>query len=743
MEDKQRVEIQISGVVQGVGFRPTVYKYATELRLSGFVNNTSSGVTIEVQGRSSDVNCFIEQLKNYPPPRSVIDSFDYRNIEVKHGRNVFEIVASAASGDKTARISADLNVCLDCLDDIRDKNGRRYRYPFTNCTNCGPRYSIINDRPYDRRKTSMKDFRMCSECQAEYDDPLNRRFHAQPNACSKCGPSMYVLGRDNVHEPLNFMCDQIKEGAVLALKGVGGFNIVCDPFNHETLLRLRASKRRPHQSFALMMKDISTVERYCRLDACEREALLGPEAPIVLLRKNSSALDTVSPDNNYLGVMLPYTPMHHLIMDAHDVLVMTSANLRDEPIAINDEEVLPLQKNGVVDFIVGHNRPIVNRTDDSIIQFVNGRRQVIRRGRGLVPTPYIVGFDVDSSILALGSNMKNTFTVARGKQFFVSSHIGELTDARSYKFQQQSIQSFSKILDIAPQVIRCDAHPGFENYDEGHHRIYHHHAHALSCMGENQLLGERVLAVVCDGIGFGDDGNVWGFEFLEIEQNWSYSKRRGHLRYFPLPGGDKAQREIVRTAISLLSDIGGVDLFCDPKSEKIKQIVNNRQFSPLCSSLGRLFDGVAAILKVTTECEYDARGAIQLQAEAEKYIELGGDRVVDWYPVEVSSENGIFILEYQPMIRALCNDLKCRRPVGELAYKFHLWVVDAIWKMIELLNYNKVVFSGGCFQNRLLMTLIMQRGFESEINIYFNWEVPTNDAGISFGQALIKESACV
>lgn len=489
-----RVRIEISGVVQGVGFRPAVYRYALKNCITGFVFNSSRGVSIEAQGQRKNIHSFVIQLSEQPPAASVIDSFiTEKLIDVKDEKS-FNIYSSPnREGEKTAEISPDLATCRDCIDDIFDINNNRFNYPFTNCTNCGPRFTIIYDRPYDRHYTSMDKFTMCRECDDEYTNPGDRRFHAQPNGCARCGPELELIFKDkSVHSSGYLLTKAVKlltEGKVAAIKGLGGFHFACDPFNRSTVQRLRTIKNRPDKAFALMMSSVNDINKYCFVSEFEKEALLSAAAPIVLLRKKNKNLDFLSPDNNYLGVMLPFSPLHHLILREIPVLIMTSANLRDEPLAYKNSEVTAFLENNTIDFALIHNREIIHRCDDSIVQFFGDIRQFIRRSRGYVPQAITITGEAKPPSLSLGGNKKNTFALTRGKKIFLSQHIGDLTDFRNYSYQKEQISEFSRLHNIQVKQIRCDAHPDYENYKDDALHIFHHHAHMLSVMAEHKLQG--------------------------------------------------------------------------------------------------------------------------------------------------------------------------------------------------------------------------------------------------------------
>jgi len=718
LSELKRIRISIKGIVQGVGFRPTTYRYAQEFNLSGFVMNTAEGVTIEVEGLEQSLNSFLKKLQEHPPKLAKIT-----NIVTEHIAPICEtdflIITSKDIGNKETEISPDICVCEDCVKDIFDPKNRRYLYPFTNCTNCGPRFSIIKDRPYDRAKTSMLGFKMCPDCEKEYNDPNNRRFHAQPNACPKCGPELILLNAKGVFSlgnlALNNLIDKIKKGGICAIKGIGGFNIACDPNNKETVRRLRKLKDRPSKSFAMMMKDIETVKRVCIVSKAEELLLLSHAAPVVIMRKKDHVLDHISPDNNYYGVMLPYTPLHKILFNSFDTLIMTSANKRDEPIVINDEEINDLLDVGFFDFALTNNREIVNRCDDSIVTVVDNETMLIRRARGYVPTAINVKGAVSTNNLSLGSDLKNTFAIKTGEKVYLSQYIGDLEDDRNYEYQKEEIDIFTKLLNFKVSDINTDAHPLYQNNEKSYKKIYHHHAHAISAMAEHGLLGEKVLAIVCDGTGYGTDGNIWGFEFLDIYNDYRKFDRAAHLKYFYLPGGEKAVIEIDRIARVLMKEEVSISINC-----------------PKTSSLGRLFDGVTSICGLLHKVSYEAKAAILLQQRAENFNKTRFTNPkyrVLWIADE---------LDFDPMIQGMQDDIKDSVSIEEIAYKFHIWVVDAIIEFIKDRPVEeKIVFSGGCFQNILLCKLLKQKLIDNGFKkVYFNNIVPTNDGAISFGQAM-------
>ncbi|MDA3812497.1 MAG: carbamoyltransferase HypF [Spirochaetaceae bacterium] len=731
----KRLAIEISGIVQGVGFRPTVYKYALECKLTGLIKNTISGVYIEIQGADDNIHNFITQLHNNPPKSAVINSFetDYLSNKMNEGR--FEILFSEnTGGSKSAGISPDLATCSDCVDEIFKKDNRRNFYAFTNCTNCGPRFTIIKDRPYDRKYTSMSIFPLCKSCENEYNDPLNRRFHAQPNACADCGPELLLLSGEKQKgnsDPIRRTAEALIQGKIALIKGLGGFHISCDPFNNETLSRLRINKDRPNKSFALMMKDIDQIKKFCIVSSEEKKALTGSQAPIVLLKKKDATLDHISPDNNYLGVMLPFTPIHHLLMSHIPLLIMTSANKRDEPLIINNLEAEKLLEERFVDLVLTHNREIFHRCDDSIIQFSGENRQFIRRSRGFVPNPIIYGSKKSTPSLSLGANIKNTFALRKGDRIFLSQHMGDLMDYRNFIFQHDEIKDFALLLDIQPDEIICDAHKGYENYRDDALHVYHHHAHMLSVIAEYDLKEPDVIGVICDGTGYGTDGSIWGFEFLTNSLNNKNFDRLAHLEYFPLPGGEKAIGEIDRIAIALTKAEDHLP-FPEERIKQIRDLIRTGLNSPLTSSLGRLFDGIAALTGLISKIEYEARGAILLQKEAELILNKPKNR----YTTQIIHDKNLLNISYKLLIKEILIDMDSGISIGIISWKFHKWISDSIISVLRNFTSKKVILSGGCFQNLLLTEMVTEALIKNKYKFYLNKSVPSNDGGIALGQAI-------
>ncbi|MDA3863388.1 MAG: carbamoyltransferase HypF [Deltaproteobacteria bacterium] len=754
---KKRNRIKIQGVVQGVGFRPTVYKYALEHSLVGFVLNSAQGVFIEIEGKEKDLDNFLDKLQKHPPPLSRITTFEVDNIPVA-GSERF-IIKTSEEGDnlnKEVAVSPDIAICDACAQEISDPQNRRYGYAFTNCTNCGPRFTIIHDRPYDRHLTSMASFTMCKQCTEEYENPLNRRFHAQPNCCADCGPVLTLLGVENCAdlEPQEYFIDEIRQGAIAALKGLGGFNIACDPFSASTVARLRRAKNRPEKALALMAPSVEEIRKYCEVSSREEDLLRSAVAPIVLLKKINSVLDHICPDNNYLGFMLPYTPLHQMILAQTGILVMTSANLKDEPIASTDREVEKLLDLEICDFALSHNRDIVRKCDDSIVMVVRDKVMTLRRSRGIVPTEIKITANFEEQqeerSISFGANQKNTFALRKGERIYLSQHIGELIDVRNVDFMLEQVRDFTSFFEVKPQKIKLDAHPGYavrsvdyrifgqkaENDKEI--EIYHHHAHLLSAMAENNLLGKKVVGIICDGTGYGRDGTVWGCEFLQVGRDWKEFVRRGHLRPFPLPGGDKAARETDRCAFSLLqtAQVEKPVRFMTSRYTVFDRMLEQKINSPLCSSAGRLFDGIASLIGLVDKAGYEAQAAMKLQKEAELFYDKYQFDLRN-YPLQVKSANkDHLIIGYSEMLNCIIDDLEDQVPLGEIAFGFHSWFAASLFQTAQLTGEKLFVLSGGVFQNRLLLELLLQLFADSPLQVYLNQTAPTNDGGIALGQSV-------
>ncbi len=754
------VRISVRGIVQGVGFRPFIYQLASRHNLKGWVSNTSEDVKIEVEGETESIRRFLTELKEQAPPRASIE-----NITTSHHPPVnydkFEIRHSIAEEGKYQLISPDIATCRDCLSEILSHDDRRYRYPFTNCTNCGPRFTIIEDIPYDRPRTTMRHFQMCPECQKEYDDPLNRRFHAQPNACPRCGPELEILDSNGSpvksDDAIKTTSRLLREGKIIAIKGLGGFLLACDATSEAAVNLLRQRKKRPSKPFAIMVSSIEDAKTHCYISEEEEKLLISPYAPIVLIKWNSDSFisTAVAPNLRYLGVMLPYTPLHHILLRETDLpLVMTSGNLSEEPIARdNDEAVRRL--SGIVDYFLIHNRDIYARYDDSVTMVERNIPQLIRRARGYAPYPIHLGFK-NRQILGCGAEYKNTFCMTRDDYAFLSQHIGDMENLETMEHYENTIELYRKLFRIEPEIIAHDLHPDYlatryakETAAKSANikliPIQHHHAHAVSCMVDNGL-EKPVIGIILDGTGYGSDGNIWGGEFMIAD----YGKftRMGHLEYLPLPGGDLAIKKPFRTAVSyLLSLIGENSLNQDLPFLKtvdklelniIRQQIERKVNSPLTSSCGRLFDAVAALIGIRNEIDYEAQAAIEMEMLAYEYTE---ENETDYYPFLIIKHGDLSIVKLVDLFSAVIRDLLNGLTKARIAMRFHNTVARMIVEMCreisEQTGLTQVVLSGGVFQNRLLLRkgigLLEASGFE----VFTHQKVPTNDGGISLGQTVI------
>jgi len=806
-----RKEIKITGIVQGVGFRPFVYNLATSLGLKGYVLNSSEGVKIDIEGEPQKIDEFLSSLnpkskiqdpksKIKLPPLSRIENIEVAERLSLCGYTSFEIRESLPDG-KFALISPDIATCPDCLSELLSPDDRRYQYPFTNCTNCGPRYSIILDIPYDRPKTTMAKFKMCPDCEREYHDPKDRRFHAQPNACHVCGPQLqlrimnYELRIDKKN-PLKAAIELLKQGAIGAIKGLGGFHIACDATNDEAVRKLREKKRRSNKPFAIMCPDIDIVKKICNVSNSSVMLLNNELKPIVLLLKKSEAKAShymnpiskyVAPDNNYFGVMLPYTPLHYLLFhhridtspqrldlkssefsvpsvvkDLNFIaLVMTSGNLSEEPIVINNDEAIE-KLSDIADFFLFHNRDIYMRVDDSIVrEYIpplappsegGDKREVIviRRSRGYVPYPIELGIDMPE-ILGCGGELKNTFTLTKGHYAIMSQHLGDLENYEAIEFFKETLKNLKNSFRVEPTIIAHDLHPDYWTTKFAkelitHHSslitipVQHHHAHIASCMAENHIR-EKVIGIAWDGTGYGTDGAIWGGEFLIAD--YKEFERAGHFRYVPLPGGDKAIKEPYRIALSHLYDTYGADFlkldipFINQNKDKTKNIlkmIDSRINTVETSSAGRLFDAVSSIINVIDAVTFEGEAAIKLEMIADSSVK-------DSYSYQLSALNlQPIIIDTRTLIRQIVTDLLngVDRPV--ISAKFHNTLAEIIAEVCKKIKIDtgidKVVLSGGCFQNIFLLDRTLDK-LGNEFNTYIHKDVPTNDGGISLGQAVI------
>lgn len=816
----QRTRIIVKGVVQGVGFRPFVFNLAKSLNLTGYVNNSSKGVTIEIEGDNSAA--FLERLTKDAPPLSQIVSVDVEQLPYL-GYADFGILESEDEGSFTL-VSADVSVCQDCFREMLDRNDRRYLYPFINCTNCGPRYSITRSVPYDRPNTTMSVFKMCPDCKREYNDPSNRRFHAQPNACPVCGPQVTLTvksekvrvksekskGKREKH-PIAATIQLLKGGNIVAIKGLGGFHIACDALNTEAVEKLRMKKRRSNKPFALMAPDVETIKKFCRVSPEEEALLLSNRRPIVLLKKSGNHLpDAVSPLNPCIGFMLPYTPLHYLLfyhpLDGKDVfgfpegrkerrqkpaatdaklttdnyqlktnfeaLVMTSGNISEEPIVIHNNEAVE-KLSGIADAFLLHNRDIFMRVDDSVVRVIpfqhnphvdkGGQGGIIelssphkdlpityfiRRSRGYVPDAIHLGDD-GPEVLGCGADIKNIFTLTKGSFAIPSQHIGDMENYETMQFFEESLKNLKSVYRVEPEALAHDLHPMYLSTEwalrqEGIKKIgiQHHYAHVASVMAERGLKN-NVIGVAFDGTGYGGDGTLWGGEFL-IADLMGF-RRVGHLKYAPLPGGENAIREPWRIAVSYIGEVAGkevmeyldsigfVQRYGAGQIETLLKIIVNRQFSPLSSGIGRLFDGVSAMIGVCDQNTFEGEAAIALEAVA-------ATDIMDDYPVDIAFRE-MMEIDFSHIILGIIRDMTRGEGKAVISAKFHNTVITAIQRVVEkiasLHQIRDVVLCGGVFQNMYLLERTVSNLQSSGMSVFIHDRVPTNDAGISLGQAYI------
>ena len=774
--------ISVRGVVQGVGFRPFVYGLAIKHDLKGWVYNTSEDVKIEVEGKSEAVKQFQLELKAKAPPLAHIEdtTTTYRH---PIGYKKFEIRNSLAVEGKYQLISPDIATCQTCLSELLNPNDRRYRYPFTNCTNCGPRFTIIESMPYDRPKTTMRHFHMCPQCQAEYDNPLDRRFHAQPNACPKCGPRVKLVdaqGKEAVaqkakqaHSDAIAIASQLlEEGKIIAIKGLGGFLLACDATNEWAVNTLRHRKKRSSKPFAVMVSDIDEAKRHCYVSPSEEKLLTSIQNPIVLTKwkSDSSVSREVAPNLEYLGVMLPYTPLHHtLLRDTQLPLVMTSGNLSEEPIAKDNDEALR-RLSGIADYFLIHNRDIYSRYDDSVAMVEKETCQLVRRARSYAPYPITLPFKA-KQVLGCGAAMKNTFCLTKDSYAFLSQHIGDLENWETVEHFIDTISLYKRLFHIKPDLIACDLHPDYlstkyaqelgRTFANGQDSVgiklipvQHHHAHIASCMADNGLEAP-VIGVVFDGTGLGSDGHIWGGEFLVAD--YQSFNRMGHLEYLPLPGGDAAIERPYRTAIAYILSLLGENALSGLAFAKqvdeveisiIKRQIETRLNSPLSSSMGRLFDAVSALIGIRDRIDYEGQAAVELEMAAypcagQKHNEEATSE--QNYPYHIIEDKSVRVIKLDDLLSAIIGDLSQGIPQGRISIKFHNTVAQMTNEICQAITnetgIKQVALSGGVFQNRLLLrkaiNLLENNGFQ----VFTHRQAPCNDGGIALGQAVIANFA--
>jgi len=771
--------ISVRGIVQGVGFRPFVYGLAVKHNLKGWVYNTSEDVKIEVEGELEAIKQFERELETEAPPLAHIE-----NVTIEYhpplGYKSFEIRQSQAQEGKYQLISPDVATCQACLGELLNSEDRRYRYPFTNCTNCGPRFTIIEDMPYDRPQTTMRYFQMCPQCQAEYDNPLDRRFHAQPNACPKCGPQVKLVdNQGNLvtdSNPIAAASQFLQEGKIVAIKGLGGFLLACDATNDTVVKTLRQRKKRLSKPLAIMVATVDEAKRHCYVSAEEEKLLTSPQSPIVLMkwREDSSVSREVAPNLQFLGIMLPYTPLHHILLrDTGRPLVMTSGNLSEEPIARDNDEALR-RLSWIADYFLIHNRDIYSRYDDSVAIVERGTSQLIRRARSYAPYPVHLSFE-SKQVLGCGAEEKNTFCLTKDNYAFLSQHIGDMENMETLEHFDSTISLYKRLFHVEPEIIAHDLHPDYlatkyaQELGESGMKlvaVQHHHAHIASCLADNGL-ESPVIGVAFDGTGMGADGNIWGGEFLVA--GYRNFRRVGHLEYLPLPGGAAAIKRPYRTAIGYIltllgenalntviaseakqSQLASIGQVGEVEIEVIKRQIERKINSPLSSSMGRLFDAISALLGIRGEIDYEGQAAVELEmATHSSVIARELDEAIsgnnESYPYRVVEDEGIRIVHLRDLLSVVIEDLNRSVSKGRISVKFHNTIAQMINEMCQLIadetGISQVALSGGVFQNRLLLRKAVSLLESSGFQVFTHRQVPCNDGGISLGQAVIANFA--
>lgn len=775
-EQNRRLLVNIRGIVQGVGFRPFIYRLAKEHGLAGWVSNTPHGVQIEAEGNPEALSKLLLRIDCEAPVRSSIETLETQWLEPA-GLRGFEIRESAATGNPTTLILPDIALCAECTREILDPSNRRHGHPFTNCTHCGPRFSIIEDLPYDRARTSMKSFPMCAECLAEYDNPLDRRFHAQPNACRSCGPQLALWDRaGNVlqtkNAALSTAAAAIHGGQIVAVKGLGGFQLLVAADNPAAVARLRSLKLREEKPFATMLPSVDAVRKFCEIGPVEEQLLRSPEAPIVLLRrlgrnrglKAASPLEGVAPGIPCLGVMLPTTALHHLLLkEINGPVVATSGNLGGEPICIDERDALE-RLGGIADLLLVHNRPIVRPVDDSVVRVVLGRELVLRRARGYAPLPVAMppSFATRKCILAVGGHLKNTIAISLGLHVFLSQHIGDLETVEALEAHSRNMEDLQKLHQVQADVIAADAHPGYASsrsaaaFSGPVIPVQHHFAHLLSCLAENEL-EPPALGVIWDGAGDGLDGTLWGGEFL-VARDQGF-EREGWMRTFPLPGGEAAIREPRRAALGLLHELFGADAwemkhlptlqaFSTAELTALRGALKRGVNAPRTSSVGRLFDAVASLAGIRQISRYEGQAAMELEFIAETANpEALADRAVpkldctlSWKETRESDVAGKarqgFVADWEGMVRSLLAALRAGVETPVVSRRFHEALADCVVPAAARVGLEQVALSGGCFQNRLLTELTVGRLRDAGFRPSWHRRVPPNDGGLALGQVM-------
>lgn len=763
------LHITIQGVVQGVGFRPFIYRIATDLKLNGWVKNSPTGVSIEVEGKAEQLAIFLQRIQIEKPPLAIIHQIKSQFIKLSH-YSQFIIDNSSHTGEKTTLILPDAATCSDCLSDIFTATNRRYFYPFTNCTNCGPRFSIIESLPYDRPYTTMKDFVMCNDCQTEYLNPSSRRFHAQPNACPNCGPQLElwnhqgeILGKKN--QALLLTVEAIYQGKIIAVKGLGGFHFVVDARNKSAVQKLRDRKQRPTKALALMYPNLEQIKQDCHVSISAEKILTSTAAPIVLLKPKKSTstniANNIAANHPYLGIMLPYTPLYHLLMEKLGFpIVATSGNISDEPICTCENTAI--QSLGhIADLFLVNNRPIHQPIDDSIVQIIAERPLILRRARGYAPLPIPINSHFiqqypHPKILAVGGYLKNTTAIFTNQQAFISQHLGNIQSSQNYDIFQQTITVMMQTYEFKPDIITCDLHPNYltsqyaKEFSQKHSipliTVQHHYAHSLACIAENNITGS-VLSIAWDGTGFGTDNTIWGGEFLLINDT-SY-RRFAHLRTFALPGGEKAIKQPKRSALGLLYELFADELFgmgelslmsnfSTSELATLQTMLQHQFNTPITSSCGRLFDAVSSILGLQAEISFEGEAAIALEYTALEYT-INNQETDTSYKFDIidpSNPQQPLIVDWSTMVKQILAEIETGLPISLLSAKFHNTLAEIIVAIAIRSGETKVVLTGGCFQNKYLLERTINRLRAENFTPYWHKYIPCNDGGIALGQIM-------
>jgi hydrogenase maturation protein HypF len=767
---QQRVEILVQGTVQGVGFRPFIYNLASRFEISGTVTNTSDGVVITAAAQDDRLQLFLQAVQQEAPPLARITSLNTRSLPdtTETGVPSFTILPSVAGTFANTAIPPDISLCEDCLRELLDPEDRRFHYPFINCTNCGPRFTIVETIPYDRPQTSMKVFPMCNVCTKEYHDPGNRRFHAQPNACPDCGPHISLHDSAGIRIPANSPLAQtaaaLRDGQILAIRGLGGFHLSANGCSAQAVALLRKRKGRPDKPLAIMVANIENGDKFCEIDPSAKKLLLSPEHPIVLLKKReqSPLADNLSPGIDEIGVMLPYTPLHHLLFQQKgcpEALVMTSGNISGTPICTANSDALS-QLKAIADLFLLHNRDIITRVDDSVVRIMADQPVILRRARGFAPAPIQVALNLPN-ILACGPGLKNTFSLGRGNNVFLSQHIGDLDNLASYEFYQESIEHLKKVFQLEPDAVACDLHPDYMSSRYALecklplYKVQHHHAHAVAVMAEHGI-NEPVLAVILDGTGLGEDGTIWGGEILKAELT-SY-ERLGHLSRLRLPGGDVAAVEPWRMGLSaLFHTFGSEGIAADRLPETFQDIdggnlsvissmLTSGFNSPVTSSCGRLFDAIASLLGVRQRISYEGQAAMELEALARKGCSTSWRKdnlTISHTEISRSlrENNGKLEICSEEFVKRIVDGIGRGEDKSALALQFHTMLILSITRLIEILSLQtgikKIVLSGGCMQNSLLLEGLHHTLKNLNLDVMTGKSLPLNDGAISFGQTII------